>query len=95
MVFPTSSPGARSARQFEGFVYVDGQLGHEPGRYQVQCLRKLADVLNGARICNLLLRHGKGTCLDGLAGRLLTASRRAERLSRVEPALDRNRGTRL
>ncbi len=32
---PTSSPGAlRSARQFEGFVYVDGQLGREPGRYQ-------------------------------------------------------------
>ena len=44
MVFPTSSPGARSARQFEGFVYVDGQRGSEPGRYQVPELGKLADV---------------------------------------------------
>ena len=44
MVFPTSSPGARSARQFEGFVYVDGQLGREPGRYQVPALGNLADV---------------------------------------------------
>lgn len=43
MVFPTASPGARSARQFEGFVYVDGQLGCEPGRYQVPALGKLAD----------------------------------------------------
>ncbi len=35
--------GARSARQFEGFVYVDGQLGRElavPGL----ALGKLADV---------------------------------------------------
>lgn len=44
MVFPTASPGARSARQFEGFVYVDGQLGREPSRYQVPALGKLADV---------------------------------------------------
>lgn len=44
MVFPTASPGARSARQFEGFVYVDGQRGSEPGRYQVPSLGKLADV---------------------------------------------------
>jgi hypothetical protein len=44
MVFPTASPGARSARQFEGFVYVDGQRGSEPGRYQVPELGKLADV---------------------------------------------------
>lgn len=44
MVFPTSSPGARSARQFEGFVYVDGQLGREPGRYQVPALGKLENV---------------------------------------------------
>ena len=44
MVFPTASPGARSARQFEGFVYVDGQRGREPGRYQVPALGKLADV---------------------------------------------------
>jgi hypothetical protein len=44
MVFPTASPGARSARQFEGFVYVDGQLGREPARYQVPALGKLADV---------------------------------------------------
>ena len=44
MVFPTASPGARSARQFEGFVYVDGQLGREPCRYQVPALGKLADV---------------------------------------------------
>ena len=44
MVFPTSSPGARSARQFEGFVYVDGQLGREPGRYQVPSLGKLENV---------------------------------------------------
>jgi hypothetical protein len=38
------------------------------------------------QICNIL-RHGKGTCLDplqvGLAGRLMTASRKAERLSGV------------
>lgn len=44
MVFPTASPGARSARQFEGFVYVDGQLGREPGRYQVPALGKLENV---------------------------------------------------
>lgn len=44
MVFPTASPGARSARQFEGFVYVDGQRGREPSRYQVPALGKLADV---------------------------------------------------
>lgn len=44
MVFPTASPGARSARQFEGFVYVDGQLGREPSRYQVPSLGKLENV---------------------------------------------------
>lgn len=44
MVFPTASPGARSARQFEGFVYVDGQLGREPKRYQVPALGKLENV---------------------------------------------------
>lgn len=44
MVFPTASPGARSARQFEGFVYIDGQLGREPGRYQVPSLGKLENV---------------------------------------------------
>lgn len=49
MVFPTASPGARSARQFEGFFYVDGQLGREPGRYQVPALGKLADVSKWGR----------------------------------------------
>lgn len=49
MVFPTSSSGARSARQFEGFVYVDGQRGREPGRYQVPELGKLADVSKWGR----------------------------------------------
>lgn len=44
MVFPTASPGARSARQFEGFVYIDGQLGRGPGRYQVPALGKLENV---------------------------------------------------
>lgn len=44
MVFPTASPGARSARQFEGFVYIDGQRGREPGRYQVPSLGKLENV---------------------------------------------------
>lgn len=44
MVFPTASPGARSARQFEGFVYVDGQRGREPSRYQVPALGKLENV---------------------------------------------------
>lgn len=44
MVFPTASPGARSARQFEGFVYVDGQRGREPSRYQVPSLGKLENV---------------------------------------------------
>lgn len=44
MVFPTSSPGARSARQFEGFIYIEGQRGREPGRYQVPALGNLADV---------------------------------------------------
>lgn len=44
MVFPTSSPGARSARQFEGFVYIDGQRGREPSRYQVPSLGKLENV---------------------------------------------------
>lgn len=44
MVFPTASPGARSARQFEGFVYIDGQRGREPNRYQVPALGKLENV---------------------------------------------------
>lgn len=44
MVFPTASPGARSARQFEGFVYIDGQRGREPIRYQVPALGKLENV---------------------------------------------------
>jgi len=44
MVFPTASPGARSARQFEGFVYIDGQRGREPTRYQVPALGKLENV---------------------------------------------------
>lgn len=44
MVFPTASPGARSARQFEGFVYIDGQRGREPSRYQVPSLGKLENV---------------------------------------------------
>ncbi len=53
MVSPTSSPGARSARQFEGFVYVDGQLGREPGRYQVPSLkRKWKMFLNGGELCS-------------------------------------------
>lgn len=65
MVFPTASPGARSARQFEGFVYIDGQLGREPGRYQVPALGKLADVSKWGGICHVL-RHGKGTCVNPL-----------------------------
>ncbi len=48
--------GLRSARQFEGFVYVDGQLGREPGRYQVPALGKLNVSKWGG--CNLL-RHGR------------------------------------
>lgn len=44
MVFPTASPGARSARQFEGFVYIDGQRGRELSRYQVPSLGKLENV---------------------------------------------------
>lgn len=44
MVFPTASPGARSARQFEGFVYIDGQREREPSRYQVPALGKLENV---------------------------------------------------
>ena len=44
MVFPTASPGARSARQFEGFVSIDGQRGREPSRYQVPALGKLENV---------------------------------------------------
>ena len=44
MVFPMASPGARSARQFEGFVYIDGQRGREPSRYQVPALGKLENV---------------------------------------------------
>lgn len=44
MVFPTASPGARSARQFEGFVYIDGQRGSGPSRYQVPALGKLENV---------------------------------------------------
>lgn len=44
MVFPTASAGARSARQFEGFVYIDGQRGREPSRYQVPALGKLENV---------------------------------------------------
>lgn len=52
MVFPTASPGARSARQFEGFVYVDGQLGREPGRYQVPSLGKLENVSKWGGLCS-------------------------------------------
>jgi len=44
MVFPQSAGGAKSARQFEGFVFVEGQRGREPGRYQVPALGNLADV---------------------------------------------------
>ncbi len=46
MVFPTSSPGARSARQFEGAFCLcgNGQLGREPGQFQVPALGKLANV---------------------------------------------------
>lgn len=44
MVFPQSSGGAKSARQFEGFVFVEGQRGREPSRFQVPELGCLQDV---------------------------------------------------
>lgn len=44
MVFPQSSGGAKSARQFEGFVFVEGQRGREPARFQVPALGCLQDV---------------------------------------------------
>jgi hypothetical protein len=44
MVFPQSSGGAKSARQFEGFVFVEGQRGREPSRFQVPELGCLKDV---------------------------------------------------
>lgn len=44
MVFPQSGGGAKSARQFEGFVFVEGQRGREPSRFQVPNLGCLQDV---------------------------------------------------
>lgn len=44
MVFPQSSGGAKSARQFEGFVFVEGQRGREPSRFQVPTFGSLQDV---------------------------------------------------
>ena len=44
MVFPQSGGGAKSARQFEGFVFVEGQRGREPARFQVPALGCLKDV---------------------------------------------------
>lgn len=44
MVFPQSAGGAKSARQFEGFVFVEGQRGREPARFQVPALGYLQDV---------------------------------------------------
>lgn len=44
MVFPQSSGGAKSARQFEGFVFVEGQRGREPSRFQVPSLGNLSNV---------------------------------------------------
>ncbi len=40
MVFLTLKPWGLLCRQFEGFVYVDGQLGREPGRCQVPCISR-------------------------------------------------------
>lgn len=48
MVFPQSDGGAKSARQFEGFVFVEGQRGREPSRFQVPNLGCLKDVSNWA-----------------------------------------------
>ena len=58
MVFPTASPGARSARQFEGFVYIDGQRGREPGRYQVPSLGKLENVSKWGALSRITTRKG-------------------------------------
>jgi hypothetical protein len=44
MVFPQSGGGAKSARQFEGFIFVEGQRGREPLRFQVPDLGCLKDV---------------------------------------------------
>lgn len=46
MVFPQSGGGSKSARQFEGFVFVEGQRGREPSRFQVPNLGCLKDVSN-------------------------------------------------
>jgi hypothetical protein len=46
MVFPQSGGGAKSARQFEGFVFVEGQRGRGPLRFQVPDLGCLKDVSN-------------------------------------------------
>lgn len=48
MVFPQSGGGSKSARQFEGFVFVEGQRGREPSRFQVPNLGCLKDVSNWA-----------------------------------------------
>lgn len=48
MVFPQSVGGAKSARQFEGFVFVEGQRGREPSRFQVPELGCLQDVAKWA-----------------------------------------------
>lgn len=65
MVFPTASPGARSARQFEGFVYIDGQRGREPSRYQVPALGKLENVSKWGGLCSGF-GYRKGTCVNPL-----------------------------
>lgn len=48
MVFPQSAGGAKSARQFEGFVFVEGQRGREPSRFQVPTLGSLQNVSSWA-----------------------------------------------
>lgn len=48
MVFPQSAGGAKSARQFEGFVFVEGQRGREPSRFQVPNLGNLQNVSSWA-----------------------------------------------
>ncbi len=77
-------PWNRSARQFEA-VYVDGQLGKEPGRYQVPSFSEDWKMFlnRGSFVVALDRRTLCEPFIAGPAGGLLTASRKAERLSGV------------
>ncbi len=95
MVFPTS-PGTRSARQFEGFVYVDGQLGREnQDIIRFRLSEKWKMFLNGGLVSGFGYR--KGTCVNQHKRAWQVGFDRqpkAERLGELV-CLDRRQGNRL